>query len=71
MKMILLLLPIMFLASCQRADMQVQSKRYDSYFIDTITIHGVEHEFIIKCGSKFMNGICHSPECSCLKRKDN
>lgn len=43
------------------------------YYIDTLNIHGVKHEFIYSV--YYYNsgglGICHSPECWCLKEKNH
>ena len=36
------------------------------YYVDTISIHGKEHEIIRECTS-YRGGIMHSPECWCEK----
>lgn len=44
------------------------SGKGSTYTLDTINIHGVDHEFIIKEHGQYSNGFTHSPECPCLKK---
>lgn len=63
MKIIIVLTAIDVLSSCRDREV-AHSATGRRYSIDTITIHGVEHEFLYR----LFNGIAHSPECPCLKK---
>ena len=64
--MIIVLTAIITLSGCYRYD--TYSRNGYCYELDTINIHGVDHEFIIKKHSQYFNGFTHSPECPCLKK---
>ena len=64
---VLIFATILILSLCRESEV-VHSSAGRSYSIDTITIHGVDHEFIIKDYSQYFNGFTHSPECPCLKK---
>ena len=68
MKIIIVLAAIVVLSSCQKRSV-AYSVTGECYTLDTINIHGVDHEFIIKDHSQYYNGFTHSPECPCLKKK--
>jgi hypothetical protein len=60
---------IVALSSCTRAGKEPMGGDFNhSCIIDTLTIHGVPHEFILNV-AHYAGGICHSPECWCLKDK--
>ena len=64
---VLILAKILILSLCRESEV-VHSSSGRSYNIDTITIHGVSHEFLIRENSQYFSGITHSPECPCLKK---
>ena len=64
---VLILATILILSLCRESEV-VHSSAGRSYSIDTITIHGVAHEFLIRENSQYFSGITHSPECPCLKK---
>ena len=66
MKIFIALTAIVIMSSCQEGKV-AHSVTGDSYTIDTINIHGVDHEFLTKGNNPYFNGFVHSPECSCLK----
>ena len=66
-KIAILLFSIIILSSCDNN--LSESKRGRTYYIDTVSIHGVEHEFIVRY--KFCHQaeiFQHSPECQCMKK---
>lgn len=63
----LILATIFILPLCRDSEV-VHSATGRYYSIDTITIHGVAHEFLIRENSQYFSGITHSPECPCLKK---
>lgn len=66
-KIAILLFSIIILSSCENH--RTESKRGRIYFIDTISIHGVEHEFIVKDNfGHQVETFVHSPECQCMKK---
>ena len=66
---VLLSLAVIVVSSSHQGCSAAYSATGSCYSIDTITIHGVDHEFIIKKHSQYFNGFTHSPECPCLKKK--
>ena len=41
----------------------------NKYYIDTVSIHGVEHEFLVKDNyGHQVETFVHSPECQCMKK---
>ena len=72
MKNIVLLLVVITLSSCTKRNVVQNISRSNNYDIiyDTLIIKGVPHEFIL---SKMYAGynIIHSPECPCLKNKED
>ena len=66
MKIIFVLTAIIALSGCVRYD--AYSRNGYGYELDTINIHGVDHEFIVKDHNQYFNGFTHSPECPCLKK---
>lgn len=64
---VLILATILILPLCRESEV-VYSATGRYYSIDTITIHGVAHEFLIRENSQYFSGITHSPECPCLKK---
>ena len=67
MKTIIVLAAILVLSSCDKRSV-AYSVTGDSYTLDTINIHGVDHEFLIREGNPYFSGFAHSPECPCLKK---
>jgi hypothetical protein len=67
---ILSLVILLGFTSCKKySDVPETSGGYDTpVYIDTLTIHGVKHEFL---RHRWDAGrvICHSPECWCLKKE--
>lgn len=63
---VLILATIFILPLCRESEV-IHSATGRYYSIDTITIHGVAHEFLIRENIQF-SGITHSPECPCLKK---
>lgn len=63
---IIILTVIAILSSCQERTTIHSVKGWD-YELDTINIHGINHEFLIK-HKEYLNGFTHSPECPCLKK---
>ena len=63
----LILAAMLVLSLCRESEV-VHSTAGRRYSIDTITIHGVAHEFLIRENSQYFSGITHSPECPCLKK---
>ena len=63
----LILAAMLVLSLCREREV-VHSATGRRYSIDTITIHGVAHEFLIRENSQYFSGITHSPECPCLKK---
>lgn len=72
MKYIVLLLVVITLSSCMKRNVAQNISRSNNFDIiyDTLIIKGVPHEFIL---SKMYAGyhIIHSPECPCLKNKED
>lgn len=73
MKYIVLILSIITLTSCVNNNNRVRniSDRNRGFIVcDTIVIKGIPHEFIL---SSVYGGysIVHSPECPCLKTKED
>lgn len=64
---VLILAEMLVLSLCRDSEV-VHSSAGRRYSIDTITIHGVAHEFLIRENSQYFSGITHSPECPCLKK---
>ena len=67
MKTFIVLTAIAVLSSCDKRSV-VYSVTGDSYTLDTINIHGVDHEFLIQSNNQYFNGFTPSPECPCLKK---
>lgn len=67
MKIIIVLAAIVVLSSCQKRSV-AYSVTGECYTLDTINIHGVDHEFLIREGNPYFSGFAHSPECPCLKK---
>lgn len=67
MKIIIVLTAIAVLSSCQKRSV-AYSVTGECYTLDTINIHGVDHEFLIREGNPYFSGFTHSPECPCLKK---
>ena len=59
------------LCSCIDNAVKLKSRNGESYWIDTLTIHGKDHEVIIKNYDREFNGFIHSPECWCLNKEVN
>ena len=66
-KFILFLLVAFTCIACEPRKEQAYSKHSGTMDIDTVTIHGIKHEFIYNYGKR-ESGITHSPECWCLKK---
>ena len=66
-KFILFLLVAFTCIACEPRKEQAYSKHSGTMDIDTVTIHGLKHEFIYSYGRR-ESGITHSPECWCLKK---
>ena len=61
-KFILFLLVAFMCIACEPRKEQAYSKHSGTMDIDTVTIHGLKHEFIYSYG-RGESGITHSPEC--------
>ena len=72
MKNIVLMLSIITLTSCVNNNRvrNISDRNRGFIFCDTLVIKGVPHEFIL---SSVYGGYCivHSPECPCLKTKED
>ena len=70
MKVLLFSCMFLLLSSCNFDAGEFGDSNYNFYRIDTLDIHGIQHEFIISDRSSMYNGFIHSPECWCLTKKD-
>ena len=72
MKYIVLILSIITLTSCvdNNRVRNISDRNRGFIVCDTIVIKGVPHEFIL---SSVYGGYCivHSPECSCIKNRED
>lgn len=66
-KFILFLLVVFVCIACSTNTEKAYSKYSGEMYIDTVTIHGLKHEFLFNTG-RDVCGIAHSPECWCLKK---
>lgn len=71
MKALLFSCVCLLLCSCIDNAVKLKGHNGESYWIDTLTIHGNPHEVIIKNHDKEFNGFMHSPECWCLNKEVN
>ena len=65
---VMLSLTVIFVSAVYHEHIVEYSVKESTYTLDTINIHGVDHEFLIKRNSQYINGFTHSPECPCLKK---
>lgn len=71
MKVLLFSCVCLLLCSCIDNAVKLKGRNGESYWIDTLTIHGNPHEVIIKNYDREFNGFMHSPECWCLNKEVN
>ena len=71
MKVLLFSCVCLLLCSCTNNSVEFSDHRGGYYWIDTLTIHGKPHEFIISDMGCLYNGFTHSPECWCLNKEVN
>lgn len=70
MKVLLFSCVFLILSSCRYEAYELRDSNDNHYMIDTLDIHGIQHEFIVSYMNSLYNGFVHSPECWCLTKKD-
>ena len=59
---------------CSDVNPDIQVSNGIQYRVDTLSIHGVKHEFVISGNIRYINmgkaHLTHSPECPCLKNRN-
>ena len=71
MKLLLFSCVCLLLCSCTNNAVEIKDRNGGAYWIDTLTIHGNPHEFIVSDMGCAYNGFIHSPECWCLNKEVN
>ena len=71
MKVLLFSCVFLILCSCTNNAVEFRGHNGTIYRIDTLTIHGNRHEFIVSDYRRRFNGFIHSPECWCLNKEVN